>query len=139
MEGCVAGFLAACSQKDRAVGGPRNARPAETALLCKRGTPETQIFYLHINKILRTARILSQARKLASQVFYLHINKILRTARILSQARKLASQVFYLHINKILRTARILFILIQNSFFHFAVFYVDEADEKTYFVVFVEP
>ena len=88
--------------------------PAETALLCKRGTPETQIFYLHINKILRTARILSQARKLASQVFYLHINKILRTARIL-------------------------FILIQNSFFHFAVFYVDEADEKTYFVVFVEP
>ena len=89
MEGCVAGFLAACSQKDRAVGGPRNARPAETALLCKRGTPETQIFYLHINKILRTARIL--------------------------------------------------FILIQNSFFHFAVFYVDEADEKTYFVVFVEP
>ena len=89
MEGCKAGFLAACSQKDRAVGGPRNARPAETALLCKRGTPETQIFYLHINKILRTARIL--------------------------------------------------FILIQNSFFHFAVFYVDEADEKTYFVVFVEP
>lgn len=89
MEGCKAGFLAACSQKDRAVGGPRNARPAETALLCKRGTPETQVFYLHINKILRTARIL--------------------------------------------------FILIQNSFFHFAVFYVDEADEKTYFVVFVEP
>ena len=89
MEGCEAGFLAACSQKDRAVGGSRNARPAETALLCKRGTPETQVFYLHINKILRTARIL--------------------------------------------------FILIQNSFFHFAVFYVDEADEKTYFVVFVEP
>ena len=89
MEGCIAGFLAACSQKDRAVGGPRNARPAETALLCKGGTPETQVFYLHINKILRTARIL--------------------------------------------------FILIQNSFFHFAVFYVDEADEKTYFVVFVEP
>lgn len=89
MEGCKAGFLAACSQKDRAVGGLRNARPAETALLCKRGTPETQVFYLHINKILRTARIL--------------------------------------------------FILIQNSFFHFAVFYVDEADEKTYFVVFVEP
>lgn len=89
MEGCKAGFLAACSQKDRAVGGSRNARPAETALLCKRGTPETQVFYLHINKILRTARIL--------------------------------------------------FILIQNSFFHFAVFYVDEADEKTYFVVFVEP
>lgn len=89
MEGCKAGFLAACSQKDRAVGRPRNARPAETALLCKRGTPETQVFYLHINKILRTARIL--------------------------------------------------FILIQNSFFHFAVFYVDEADEKTYFVVFVEP
>ena len=114
MEGCKAGFLAACSQKDRAVGGPRNARPAETALLCKRGTPETQVFHLHINKILRTARILSQARKLASQVFYLHINKILRTARIL-------------------------FILIQNSFFHFAVFDVDEADEKTYFVVFVEP
>lgn len=89
MEGCKAGFLAACSQKDRAVGGSRNARPAETALLCKRGTPETQVFYLHINKILRTARIL--------------------------------------------------FILIQNSFFHFAVFYVDESDEKTYFVVFVEP
>ena len=89
MEGCIAGFLAACSQKDRAVGGPRNARPAETALLCKRGTPETQVFYLHINKILRTARIL--------------------------------------------------FILIQNSFFHFAVFDVDEADEKTYFVVFIEP
>lgn len=89
MEGCKAGFLAACSQKDRAVGGLRNARPAETALLCKRGTPETQVFYLHINKILRTARIL--------------------------------------------------FILIQNSFFYFAVFYVDEADEKTYFVVFVEP
>lgn len=89
MEGCKAGFLAACSQKDRAVGRPRNARPAETALLCKRGTPETQVFYLHINKILRTARIL--------------------------------------------------FILIQNSFFHFAVFYVDEADEKTYFVVFIEP
>ena len=89
MERCVSGFLAACSQKDRAVGGSRNARPAETALLCKRGTPETQVFYLHINKILRTARIL--------------------------------------------------FILIQNSFFHFAVFYVDEADEKTYFVVFVEP
>ena len=89
MEGCIAGFLAACSQKDRAVGGPWNARPAETALLCKRGTPETQVYHLHINKILRTARIL--------------------------------------------------FILIQNSFFHFAVFYVDEADEKTYFVVFVEP
>ena len=89
MEGCKAGFLAACSQKDRAVGGPRNARPAETALLCKRGTPETQVYHLHINKILRTARIL--------------------------------------------------FILIQNSFFHFAVFDVDEADEKTYFVVFIEP
>lgn len=114
MEGCKAGFLAACSQKDRAVGRPQNARPAETALLCKRGTPETQVFYLHTNKILRTAGILSQVSKLAPQVYYLHINKILRTARIL-------------------------FILIQNSFFHFAVFYVDEADEKTYFVVFVEP